>query len=228
LTEVTGSSKPAPVIAKGRGGLRAALFRRSRRVGCGGRVHVEKPFARGIHRGVAVPIMGIGGRTLCGVFLAPRRLRVLPHHCPGKTTSFWSGRRFWEHASRRRWARIVIDPENHGARADVRLNILRGGDFHAAAFIGWHRGAIDTCLEARLAEFLRPRAKIVVVRSRKPAAFFNVEENYGARCRASIEFLSLRLSLPLNNTTNPKPCEASNSRLPCQVLRFSPGGGPSQ
>src|SRR4029077_8577521 len=149
-TADTGNSKPTPADAKQRGVPDAALFRRSRRIRRCGRVYVEKPFVTGIARGVTVPIRGIGGGTFRGVFLAPRRLRVLPNHGRGEATDFWGRRQLRERASRRRWARIVIDPEDHGARANMRFDVLSGGDLHAAAFIRRHSGAIDACLEAGL------------------------------------------------------------------------------
>ena len=201
-TADTGNSKPTPADAKQRGVPDAALFRRSRRIRRCGRVHVEKPSVSGIARGVAVPIRGVRGRTLRAVFLASRRLRVLPNHGRGKATGFWGRRQLRERASRRRWARIVIDPEDHGARASVRFDVLRGGDLHATAFVRRHSGAIDACLEAGLTEFFGPRAKVIVVGGGKPAALFNVQKNYGALGKA---FLACQLcgGLPIGESALP-------------------------
>ena len=156
-----------------------------------------------IARGVTVPIGGIGGGTFRGVFLAPRRLRVLPNHGRGEATDFWGRRQLRERASRRRWARIVIDPEDHGARANMRFDVLCGGDLHAAAFIRRHSGAIDACLEAGLTEFFGPRAKIIVVGGGKPAALFNVQKNYGALGKA---FLACQLCGGLRIGESALPC----------------------
>jgi len=60
------------------------------------------------------------------------------------------------------------------------VNIVSGNDSASGAFVDGDPRAVDAGVEANFRQRVIPRLKIDVVEAGKTAAFFNVEENYGA------------------------------------------------
>src|SRR5208337_3796529 len=142
-----------------------------------GNVGVKEPATFRVGGRITIAIGCVVGGTARSESLAPRRLCVLPDGCRGKAAGGWRRRSLRKGAAGRRRARVVINPEDHRARAEVRPNVLCGGDLSAATFIDGHRGAIHASTKTGNLQHVPPGTYIFVIIVGKSATFFDVEKD---------------------------------------------------
>ena len=152
---------------------------------CGGRrVHVKEPLVGGIARGVAIAVGCVLRRTECGAFFASRRLRELPDFGIGDAAR-WRARGILRRRTPRRWrARIVVDPVEGGAAANIVADIVGSNDRNPMAFADGHSRAIHASAITNPCQLVNPGAQISVIHGRQAAALFYIQKNYGVRRKA--------------------------------------------
>src|SRR5208337_411605 len=142
-----------------------------------GDVGVKEPATFRVAGRITIAIGCVVGRTARSEFLAPRRLCILPDGCRGKAAGGWRRRSLRKRAAGRRRARVVINPEDHRARANVRPNVLCGSDFSTVTFIHGHRGAVHARTKTGNLQRIPPGTYIFVIIVGKSATFFDVEKD---------------------------------------------------
>src|SRR6266581_9218080 len=175
--------------------------------GIGG-VDVEEPGVGGVARSVAISIHMISRGTPGREFFAARRLRELPDGGVGDAAFRGWRRILRDNTSGRRRARVVIDPVDEAAAADVVTDVVGGDDRSPTAFADGHARAIHARAITGPCQLVNPSAQINVIHGRQAATFFDIQKNYGVRrkafflcrggglvCVSGSLFLGLRLEL---------------------------------
>src|SRR6266702_8743370 len=151
--------------------------------GIGG-VDVEGPGVGGVARSVTISIHMISRGTPGREFFAARRLRELPNLRVGDTAFRRWRRILRDNTSGRRSARVVIDPVNEVAAADVVADVVGSDDSSSTAFADGHARAINARAITGPCQLVNPGAQVRVIYGRQAAAFFNIQKNYGVRRKA--------------------------------------------
>ncbi len=80
--------------------------------------------------------------------------------------------------------RVVIDPVNEVAAADVVADVVGSDDSSSTAFADGHARAINARAITGPCQLVNPGAQVRVIYGRQAAAFFNIQKNYGVRRKA--------------------------------------------